>query len=109
MSYNVYRYEMSRQIVCFTITDNRDSSVGIATGYGLDCLGSVPFRGKVFLSSTTSRLILGPTQPPIQWIQWVLSTRAKRYGREADHLILSSANVKEWWNHTTTPQYIFMK
>jgi hypothetical protein len=41
-------------------------SVGIATGYRLDCRGSFPGRGKIFLFSTSSRSALGPTQPPIQ-------------------------------------------
>jgi hypothetical protein len=29
---------------------SRDSSVGIAVDYGMDGPGSVPFRGKIFLS-----------------------------------------------------------
>jgi hypothetical protein len=39
-----------------------------------------------FLYSTTSRLALGPTQAPIQWV--------KRAGREADHSPPSSVEVK---------------
>jgi hypothetical protein len=39
---------------------------GVPTGYGLDSRGLIPGRDKMFLFSTTSRLILGPTQPPIQ-------------------------------------------
>jgi hypothetical protein len=42
------------------------SSVGIATGYGLDGPG-IEFRwGQDF--SHTSRPALGPTQPPVQWV-----------------------------------------
>jgi hypothetical protein len=42
-----------------------DSSVGIATSYGLDGL-RIEFRwGRDFLHP--SRPALGPTQPPIQW------------------------------------------
>jgi hypothetical protein len=47
---------------------SRDSSVGIATGYGLDDRGvGVPSPGRVknFLF-TSSRPALGPTQPHIQ-------------------------------------------
>jgi hypothetical protein len=47
-----------------------------------------------FLFSKSSRPALGPTQPPIQWVQWALSLRVKRLGREADHSPQSSAEVK---------------
>ena len=44
----------------------RDSSVGIAARYGLDGPG-IEFRwGRDF--PHPSRLALGPTQPPIQWV-----------------------------------------
>jgi hypothetical protein len=45
----------------------RDSSVGIATGYLLDCWGSIPGRRKIFLFYTAVRPALGPTRPPTQW------------------------------------------
>jgi hypothetical protein len=41
----------------------RDTSVGIATRYGLDGPGIELQWGEIFL-----RLALGPTQPPIQWV-----------------------------------------
>jgi hypothetical protein len=44
----------------------RDSSVGIATSYGLDGPGIESRWGRDF--SQPSRLALGPTQPPIQWV-----------------------------------------
>ena len=44
----------------------RDSSVGIATRYGLDGPGIESRWGRDF--SHTSRPALGPTQPPIQWV-----------------------------------------
>jgi hypothetical protein len=73
---------------------NLDSSVGIATGYGLDGPASIPGRGKIFLFSTTCRPALGPTQPPIQWAPGTLYPRIKRPGRKADHSPPSSAEVK---------------
>jgi hypothetical protein len=52
--------------------------------------------------------ILGPTQPPIQWVPGALSLGAKRPWCEADHLPPSSAEVKNVWSYTSTPQYVFM-
>jgi hypothetical protein len=42
------------------------SSVGVATGYGLDGPGSDSRWGRDF--SHTSRPVLGPTQPPVHWV-----------------------------------------
>jgi hypothetical protein len=41
-------------------------------GYGLDSRGSIPGMGKIFLFSTASRLALGLTRPPIEWIPGVI-------------------------------------
>jgi hypothetical protein len=41
------------------------SSVGIATDYGLDGPGIESRWGEIF---RLSRLALGPTQPPAQWV-----------------------------------------
>jgi hypothetical protein len=70
-----------RTVICFV-----DSSVGIALGYGLG----------ISLFTTASRTALGPTQPPIQWVPGALSLGVKRPGREADHSLPSSAEIKEW-------------
>jgi hypothetical protein len=43
-----------------------DSSVDIAMDYELDERGSNPGRDTIFILSTTSRPVLGSTQPPIQ-------------------------------------------
>jgi hypothetical protein len=50
---------------------------------------SSPNRGKIFLFSTSSRPILGPNQPPTQWVPKAVSSVVKRPGREADHSQLS--------------------
>ena len=61
---------------------DRDSSVGIATRYGLDGQGIESRRGRDF--PQPSRPPLGPTQPPIQWVPG-LSRGVKRPGRGVDH------------------------
>jgi hypothetical protein len=35
---------------------------------GVDGLGLIPGKDKIFLFFLASRLALGPTQPPIQWV-----------------------------------------
>jgi hypothetical protein len=77
---------------------NRDSSVGIGLGYGLDDRGG-GFESRqglgIFLLTTPSRTALGPIQRPIQWVKGTLSLGVKLSGREADHSPPSSAEVKE--------------
>jgi hypothetical protein len=60
------------------------------------------------LFNTTSRPALGPTQSPIQWVPGAVSVGVKRPGREADDSLPSSAEVKNAWSYTFTPQYVFM-
>jgi hypothetical protein len=83
----------------------RDSSVGIATSYGLDDR-EVGVRISVF--STSSRPALESTQPPIQWVPGALSPGVKRPVRVADHLPPTSAEVKKTCVYTSTPPYAFM-
>jgi len=64
--------------------------------------------GHVMSTFTTSRLALGPTQPPIQWVTGALSLGVKRPGRKADHSLPSSTEVKNAWSYTSTPPYVFM-
>jgi len=53
---------------------------------------------EIFLFTTAPRPALGPTQPPLQRIPGV-----KRPGREADRSPPSSAEVKNAWLCTSTP------
>jgi hypothetical protein len=88
------------------VTKTCDSSVGIATGYGL-AIGVLAFDSRrrlgIFLFTTVSRTALGPTQPPIRWVPEALSLGVKRRVREADHSPPSSAEVKNAWSYSSTP------
>jgi hypothetical protein len=62
----------------------------------------------VFLFTTASRTVLGPTQPPIQWVPGTLSLGVKRPGREADHSSPSSAEVRMRGAISPLSQYVSM-
>jgi hypothetical protein len=64
---------------------SRDSSVGIAIGYGLEGQGSRP--GSIQTGS-------GAHPAPYPWVSGALSLGVKRPVREADHSPSSSAVVK---------------
>jgi hypothetical protein len=88
---------------------SRDSSVGIATGYGLDDQrggSSSPGRVKNFHFSISS-MGLHPTS-------FKMGTGAsfpgvKRQGPEADHSPPTNAEVKQMWIYTSAPPYIFVE
>jgi hypothetical protein len=58
----------------------------------------------IFFFTIASRTALGPTQPPIQWVPGALSLEVKRPGREADHSPPPSAEIKNVWSYTSSPQ-----
>jgi hypothetical protein len=74
---------------------SQDSSVGIATGYGLDG------RGRIFLFCTASRPAPGPTQPPTEWVSRLFPPGIKRKGRD---LVLRSKMVDLYFYSP----YVFM-
>jgi hypothetical protein len=70
----------------------------VTLGYGLNTCSRIRFlvgAGNFFFFTTTSRMALGPTQPPIQWLPGALSLGVKQLVHEADHSPPSSAKVKE--------------
>jgi hypothetical protein len=69
---------------------------------------SVGSGWKFFHLTTASRPALGPTQPPIQWVQGDLSMGVERLGCEADHSPPLNAEVKNACSYISTPQYAFM-
>jgi hypothetical protein len=54
---------------------------------------------EIFLFATASRLVLGPTQPPVQWILQTISLRVKWPECKGDHLSPFSAKVKNVWGY----------
>jgi hypothetical protein len=84
-----YTYHGKHKVLWLKI--GRDSSVGIATRYGLDGSGIESRWGQDF--PHTSRPALGPTQLTIQWVPDLPGV--KRPGRGADHPPPSSTEVKE--------------
>jgi hypothetical protein len=64
---------------------------------------SSPGRVKNFLFSTSSRPVLWPIQPPIQWVPGALSPEVKRPGREVVHSPPTSVEVKKTWVYISTP------
>jgi len=65
-------------------------------GWTIGVLGFDSWQGLgIFPFTTASRMVLGPTQPPIQWVWGALSLGLKRPGREAGHSPASSAEVKK--------------
>jgi hypothetical protein len=50
----------------------------------------------VILYFTVSRLSLRPTQSPVQWVSGAYSPAVKRSDREAEHSLLSSAEINNF-------------
>jgi hypothetical protein len=91
----IFCHMMSSYVWCWTAMIAQ-SVQHWATGWTIRVLGFDSRWGlRIFLFTTVSRMALGPTQPPIQWVPQALSLGAKRPGREADHSLPSSAEVKE--------------
>jgi hypothetical protein len=80
------------------------SSIALGNGWAIGVRGFDSRRGPgIFLFTAASRPVLGPTQPPIQWVPGTLSLGVKQLGREADHSPPSRNEVKNAWSYTSTP------
>jgi len=80
---------------------SRDSAVNISTGLGAGRSGVlIPVGQHIF--SKTSKTVMGPTQPFIQWVQGsAFSEDTKRPGRDSGQLPPSSSDVKNEWIYTS--------
>jgi hypothetical protein len=63
---------------------------------------------KIFFFIATSRPVLVPTYPSIQWIAVALSPGVKWLGHEADHSPSPNAKVQNVMSYISTPQFTFM-
>jgi hypothetical protein len=64
-----------------------------ATGWTIGVVGR---NLRIFLFTTASRTVLGPTQPHIHWLPGAPSPEVKRPKREAHHSPPPITDVKEW-------------
>jgi hypothetical protein len=72
-----------------------DSSIGIATIYGLHLQRSMSSSHVRVKNLHFCRPAVRPTQTPVQWIRGAFSVGVKRLGLEADHSPPASAEVKK--------------
>jgi hypothetical protein len=79
-----------------------------ATDWMIEVLGFNSQWGLgIFLFTTVSRLTLGPTHLPVQWVPGALSLGVKWPGREADHLHLALMS-RMHGAIPPLPRYVFM-
>jgi hypothetical protein len=88
-----------------SIVESLDSSDGTATDWTVDGPSSIPSKRKIFLFSTASRPVLGPTQP-IQRILGTIFQGVKRPGRQGTtHLQLVPRSRIRGYNHPLLHTY----
>jgi hypothetical protein len=73
---------------------NRDSSVGIATGYRLIGQGLIPDSETHFSLLHSVQTDSGSHTTPFQWVPGILSPGVKRLGRGSVHSPPTNAEVK---------------
>jgi hypothetical protein len=106
-SWGAVSFSTDLLLVIYSLTHSIDSDSLVgrwATEWTIGVLEFDSRRGLgIFLFTTASRQVLGPTQPPIQWELGALSLGVKRSGREADYSPPSSAEIKNACSYTSTP------
>jgi hypothetical protein len=82
----IHKWQIPRKWIN-TVSVGKDANLPVQKGRGAFIKTDLNFI--FFLFTTASSTAVGPTQPPIQWVQGAVP------GREADHSPPSSAQVKE--------------
>jgi hypothetical protein len=84
--------------------------VGIATGYVLDDrgVGVQVLVGSRIFSSSHPYWLCGPPNLLSSEYWEALSPGVKQLGREVDHSLPTSAEIKKMWIYTCTPPYTSM-
>jgi hypothetical protein len=84
--------------------------VVIRLNFGLDNWGSFPSKGSDGIFSLHHRVQTGSGAHPASYPMGTgrSFSGVKQLGYEADHSPPSSAEVKNVWNDTSIPQYVFM-
>jgi hypothetical protein len=103
---HTYRTQIMGLLNCQGRPDSSVSKVNRLLA-GWPMFDSRQWRG-IFLFTSASKLALGPTQLPLQWVPGILSAGEKRPRRSADPSPRNSAEVKNAWGYTSTIPYIFM-
>jgi hypothetical protein len=88
-------------------TRSKDSSVGIATGYGLNDLGSIPGSERYFFPPQHPHRFWGP----LTFLSdgyWGCFPGDKAAGPLSWPLTSISCRGKRSWSYTSTPLYVFM-
>lgn len=62
-------------------------------------------RNKIFLVCKETRLALGPTQLPIEWVPGTVSLGVKWQEQGYDHTSPSNADIKNDWRCTSIPSW----
>jgi hypothetical protein len=97
---------MTKYEQTYILKESRDSSVGIATGYGLDDRGvgvPSPGGGKNFHFSMSFRPFSGAHPASYPMGTGGSFPGVKRQGREADHSPPARAEVKKTWVYNPLP------
>jgi hypothetical protein len=85
---------------------SRDTTVGIATDYGLDDRGigvRVSVGSRIFSSPQHPDRLWGPPNLLSNGYRWLFLPGVKRPGREIDNSPKASAEFKKMWIYTPTP------